>query len=63
MKLTHPRFGETRVDSEQEARRLAQYGWRRAPEKAPAKRSKQVEKPAEEQPELPVEEPSNLTSE
>ena len=55
MKLTHPRFGETRADSEQEARRLAQYGWR----KAPQEKTSRKRKPVEEQPELAPEESSN----
>lgn len=51
MKLTHPEHGETHTDSEREARRLAQYGWSKAPqEKASRKR-----KPVEPQPELPIE--------
>lgn len=58
MRLTHPKFGETHTDSEQEARRLAQYGWVKAKEKTSRKR-----KPAEEQPELPTVEALSSDSE
>lgn len=49
MKLVHEKYGTTEADSEQEARRLAQYGWSVAPEKTSRRR-----KPVEKQPELPV---------
>lgn len=62
MKLTHPEHGETHTDSEREARRLAQYGWRKAPEK-PSRKRKPVEEPAPAQPELPLEESSNPSGE
>lgn len=59
MKLVHEKYGTLSVDSDAEVRRLAQYGWRKAPQEKTSRKRKPVEK----QPELPVEEPSNLASE
>lgn len=51
MKLVHDKHGETTVSSDQEARRLAQYGWSKAPQDKPSRKRK----PVEPQPELPTE--------
>lgn len=59
MKLVHDKHGETHADSEQEARRLAQFGWR----KAPQEKSSRKRKPAEEKPELPTVEALSSDSE
>ena len=51
MKLVHEKYGTLSVDSDAEVRRLAQYGWKPAPEKTSRRR-----KPVEKQPELPLSE-------